>query len=174
MYITKSPSVIVPARIARPPTTIISTPMTPTMSVDTADDGGDADHRLRDVPEQPVDALREDQRLAPLGRVGLDDADAAERFGEPAGDLGVDLAALAEQRPQARERHRHHAAEDAEQHQRDRRQPPVEPEEHAQRDRPPSAMLPTSCTMPLPTRFRMPSASLMMREMSTPVFVESK
>ena len=36
-YITKSPSVIVPARIARPPTTIISTPMMPTMSVDTAD-----------------------------------------------------------------------------------------------------------------------------------------
>ena len=34
--------------------------------------------------------------------------------------------------------------------------------------------LPTSCTIPFPTRFRMPSASLMMREMSTPVFVESK
>ena len=36
-YITNSPSVMVPARIARPPTTIISTPMMPTMSVDTAD-----------------------------------------------------------------------------------------------------------------------------------------
>ena len=35
-------------------------------------------------------------------------------------------------------------------------------------------MLPTSCTSPLPTRFRMPSASFMIREMSTPVFVESK
>ena len=36
MYITKSPSVIWPARIARPPTTIISTPMTPTMTVEAA------------------------------------------------------------------------------------------------------------------------------------------
>ena len=35
-------------------------------------------------------------------------------------------------------------------------------------------MLPTSCTSPLPTRFRMPSASFMMREISTPVLVESK
>ena len=33
---------------------------------------------------------------------------------------------------------------------------------------------PTSCTSPVPTRFRMPSASDMMREMSTPVLVESK
>ena len=43
----------------------------------------------------------------------------------------------------------------------------------------PSAMVavtmpPTSCTSPLPTRFRMPSASFMMREISTPVLVESK
>ena len=33
MYMTRSPSVIVPARIARPPTTIMSTPMMPTMAV---------------------------------------------------------------------------------------------------------------------------------------------
>ena len=33
---------------------------------------------------------------------------------------------------------------------------------------------PTSCTRPVPTRFRMPSASDMMREMRTPVCVESK
>ena len=43
----------------------------------------------------------------------------------------------------------------------------------------PSAMpavttLPTSCTRPLPTRFRIPSASVMMREMRMPVLVESK
>ena len=34
MYITKSPSVMRPSRIAPPPTTIISTPMTPTITVD--------------------------------------------------------------------------------------------------------------------------------------------
>ena len=34
--------------------------------------------------------------------------------------------------------------------------------------------LPRSWIRPVPTRFRTPSASLMMREMSTPVFVESK
>ena len=33
---------------------------------------------------------------------------------------------------------------------------------------------PVSCTRPVPTRFRMPSASVMIREISTPVFVESK
>jgi hypothetical protein len=33
---------------------------------------------------------------------------------------------------------------------------------------------PTNCTRPVPTRFRMPSASFMMRETSTPVCVESK
>ena len=55
---------------------------------------------LRDVAEQPVRALGEDDLFALLRGVALDDADAAERFGEPAGDLRVDLAALAEQRPQ--------------------------------------------------------------------------
>ena len=33
---------------------------------------------------------------------------------------------------------------------------------------------PTSCTRPVPTRLRMPSASIMIRETSTPVLVESK
>ena len=37
MYMTKSPSVIWPSRIARPPTTIINTPMTPTMTVEAAE-----------------------------------------------------------------------------------------------------------------------------------------
>ncbi len=35
-------------------------------------------------------------RLAGFGVIALDDADAAERFGETAGDFGVDLGALAE------------------------------------------------------------------------------
>ena len=33
---------------------------------------------------------------------------------------------------------------------------------------------PTSCTSPVPTKFRTPSASVMMREMRIPVLVESK
>ena len=33
---------------------------------------------------------------------------------------------------------------------------------------------PLSCTSPVPTRFLMPSASFMMREMRMPVLVESK
>ena len=110
-YMKKSPIVICPARIA-----------------DAADqhhrDADGADHqrrergdrrhagqRLRDVAEQAVRALREHELLALLGGVRLDDAHAAERFGEPAGDLGVDLAALAEQRPQPLEGGRHPAAE---------------------------------------------------------------
>ena len=79
-------------------------------------------------------ALREDQLFALLGGVRLDDADAAERFGEAAGDLGVDLAALAEERTQAVERHRHPAAERAEDHDRYAREAPVQIEEDAERD----------------------------------------
>ena len=33
---------------------------------------------------------------------------------------------------------------------------------------------PLSCTSPVPTRFRIPSASVMMREIRTPLCVESK
>ena len=58
-------------------------------------------------------ALREDELLALLGRVRLDDADAAERFAEPPGHFGVDLAAFAEERAQPLERRRHAAAERA-------------------------------------------------------------
>ena len=46
---------------------------------------------LRDVAEQPVHALGEDQVLALLGGVGLDDPDAAERLVQAAGDLGLIL-----------------------------------------------------------------------------------
>ncbi len=49
-----------------------------------------------DVVEQALDADGKDARLAVFGVVALDDADAAERFGESAGDLGVDFGALAE------------------------------------------------------------------------------
>ena len=66
-----------------------------------AGDGGDG---LGDVAEELVDAFGEDDVLALLGRVGLHHADAAEALGQAAGDLRVDLAALAEQRPHALER----------------------------------------------------------------------
>ena len=59
--------------------------------------GRDAGHGLGDVAEQAVRTLGEDDFLA-LFRRRLHHADAAERLGQPAGHLGVDLAALAEQR----------------------------------------------------------------------------
>ena len=52
---------------------------------------------------------------------------------EPAGDLRVDLAALAEQRTQLVERQRHRAAERAQRDERDERQLPVEIEEIGER-----------------------------------------
>ena len=91
----------------RPPTMIMMTPMIPMIAVENAVIAETPVIDLRDVAEQPVGALGEDQLLALLGGVGLDDADAAERFVEAAGDLGVDLAALAEERPQPLERGRH-------------------------------------------------------------------
>ena len=78
MYMMKSPSVIVPARIARPPTTIITTPMAPMTSPPNAV-----------TAEMPVSVFltfanrldsrrREHAVFALLRRVRLDDADAAE------------------------------------------------------------------------------------------------
>ena len=92
-----------------------------------------AGQRLRDVAEQTVRALGEDQFLALFSRVGLDDADAAERFAEPAGDFGVDLAALTKERAKPLERRRHAAAERAQDDDRDGGQPPVQVEQDAKR-----------------------------------------
>src|SRR6266478_5563623 len=63
--------------------------------------GGERHERLRsegadDIVEQAFDAGGKDARFAVFGVIALDDADAAEGFGEAAGDLGVDLGALAE------------------------------------------------------------------------------
>ena len=58
--------------------------MTPTMTVEAAATAETPIIELSDVAEQAMDALREDQRLALLGGIGLDDADAAQRLGEPA------------------------------------------------------------------------------------------
>ena len=52
------------------------------------------------APKDAVDAPREDEVLTPLGDVGLDDADPAEGFGQPAGDLGALPIAFAEDGPQ--------------------------------------------------------------------------
>ena len=112
-YMTKSPIVIVPGTDRRAADQHHR-------DADGADDqpreGAERRHtgqRLRDVSEQPVRALGEDELFAFLRRIGLDDADAAEGFGEAAGHLGVDLAALAEERTQALERRRHAAAKGA-------------------------------------------------------------
>ncbi len=68
-----------------------------------AEDGGRGERheglggeRGDDVLEEAVGAGGEDVGLALFGVVALDDADAAEGLGEAAGDLGVDLGALAE------------------------------------------------------------------------------
>ena len=170
----KSPSVICPARMARPPTTIMMTPMTPTTTVENA--------VIADTPvidcamlrNSRLTPLREDELLALLRGVGLDDPDAAERFVQPAGDLGVDLAALAEERPQPLERERHRAAE---RRQRDERDAASATSSGRTDTRAPTSAvttLPVSWTRPVPTRFRMPSASVMMREIRTPDCVESK
>jgi hypothetical protein len=50
-----------------------------------------------------VRAAREGQFFALLGSVGLDDANAAERFGQTPGERGGDLAPFAKERSQARE-----------------------------------------------------------------------
>ncbi len=58
---------------------------------------------LENVIEQPLHAFAEDLFFARFGMVTLHDAHAAERFGETAGDFGVDFASLAENRPDSGE-----------------------------------------------------------------------
>ena len=109
-----------------------------------ADDAGDhgrsrADRRrsgdrLGDVAEELVRAAREHQSLARLGHVDLHQTHAADRLGEPAGDFGVDRAAFAEERTEARERLHHHRAEREQDEQRGARQLPVQIEQNDDRD----------------------------------------
>ena len=54
---------------------------------------------------------REHPRLAILGVITLDHAHAAQRFGQPPGDFGVDLSAFAEDGPNGLERPAQHDAE---------------------------------------------------------------
>ena len=51
--------------------------------------------RLHHVLQQPLDAAGEDVGLALFGVIALDDAHAAQRLRQAAGDFGVDFAALA-------------------------------------------------------------------------------
>ena len=93
---------------------------------------GDARHRLRHVPEQPVSALGEHDLFALLRGIALDDANAAQRLGEAPRHLGVDLAALTEQRTQCAEGVGHADAKQRQDDDRDDGQTPVEIEQHAE------------------------------------------
>ena len=107
----------------------------------TDDDGGerphprDPRHGRGDVAEQRIGPAGEHQPLAPFGAVGLDDANPAERLPQAAGHVGVQLAAVPKQRPQLGERVRHAAAEARQDEDRDQREPPVQVEQHPQRNR---------------------------------------
>ncbi len=63
---------------------------------------------LQNIVEQALDAAGKHLGFARFGMIALHDAHAAERFGEASGDLGVDLAALPENRADFRERLFHH------------------------------------------------------------------
>ncbi len=95
----------------------------------------DAGDGCGNVAEETVYTLREHDALAPLRRVDLHGAHAAQRFAESAGHLRLDPAALPEDRSETGEGERHHAAERQEDDERDRRELPVQPEQHPERDR---------------------------------------
>ena len=77
-------------------------------------------------------AAREGQLFALLGGVGLDDANAAERFGQTPREGRGYFAALAEQRPQPCEGERQGRAESPQHQSRDQSQTPVEPEQNTE------------------------------------------
>src|SRR5687768_972811 len=93
-----------------------------------------AGHRLRDVAEQAMGAMREDDFFTLLRRVAFDDADAAQRFGEAASDLSLDLSALTEQRAQTLEGVSHAAAKQTEHHCCDEGHAPVQIQQHTKAD----------------------------------------
>ncbi len=76
--------------------------------------------------------LGEGELFALLRRVDLDDANASQGLAQTAGDLGVDLPALAEDGAELAEGERHDAAEDQQHSQGHQGQLPVEVEEHQQ------------------------------------------
>ncbi len=134
MYMMKSPSVMVPARMARPPTTIMTTPIAP-MTMPPNDVTAEIPVSVwRTLVKQVEHAGRKYPVLALLGDVGLDDPNAAERFAEPARNPRGDLAALAEERTKPAERDNHPGGEQHEHHDADERELPVQIEKDGQRD----------------------------------------
>ena len=123
-----------PASTSWEPTHMIETRDRPEEQRREGRHGGEAGHRLRHVAEEPVDALGEDQGLAPLGAVRLDDADPGEGLGQAARDLGVDLRALPEERPQGLEGVEQDQAEEREDRERDQRQLQVQGEQDDEGD----------------------------------------
>ena len=93
------------ARIWRAPIYITVPPTTPITMVAERVIREMAVSELHDVVQQALHAGGEDARLAGLGMVAFDDADARQGLGEAAGDLGGDLAALAENRADLAEGH---------------------------------------------------------------------
>src|SRR5207249_4631166 len=87
-------------------------------------DGRDPRHGRGDVAEQRIGPTGEHEPLAALRAIRLDDADAAKRLAQPPRHVRVELAAIAEQRPQLSERVRHAAPEAAEDQDRDQGEPP--------------------------------------------------
>ena len=116
----------------------------------------------------------EHRRLARLGVVPLDHPHAPERLREPARDLGVHPAALAEDRPQrpkapGRARGRRRRATTSVSSGRCRGLSCSITRKAAVAVRSP----PASSMRPVPTRFRRPSTSLMIRETRSPVLFAS-
>src|SRR5256885_8889281 len=77
-------------------------------------------------------AASEGQLLAFLSGVCFNDANAAERFGQPSGKGRGYFAALAEQRSEPREGERQGRAESPQHQSRDQSQTPVKPEQNTQ------------------------------------------
>ena len=84
--------------------------------------------------EQPLDAAREYGGFALLGVVALDHAHAAQRFGQAPGDFGVDLAALAEDRPDLGEGLATARSEDRDEQRGQPGHQRADPQQHHQRD----------------------------------------
>ena len=80
------------------------------------------------------DAFLEHLLLAGLGVEAFDDPDAAERLGQPAGDLRVDGASLAEDRPYVRERGERDRPEENEGNQGDQRHVAVDADQEDEGD----------------------------------------
>ena len=91
-----------------------------------------ARHRLGDIAEQAVRALGEDQILAALGGVGLDDAHATQGLVQATGHFGRDLTAFAEQRPQHVEGVAERATKEREDEDGDQREMPIEIQQDAE------------------------------------------